>query len=265
MTTHATPRRRTPFLTWLGRIFTVLVGGHVDGVRAILGLPLLFALLIGWEFAQHVVEVQTGFYESKEAQRAAAEDPLRMAFGWVKMILVYVGGFFVIRWLWRRGGDGVGGGAVAPVGRAFVRYLPYVLYMLAVFVVVFYAPRLVAKDLVFPLRATAGLGQVFIEPLLMAWIVAAATDGSVKSPVGSAKLMGWLYFWALVIFFIGRLPVNAAHQLLSQYALGKTDAVLWGVLALDAAVVGLIIAVIPALYVRIVRHVRAERGIAAAG
>jgi hypothetical protein len=98
-----------------------------------------------------------------------------------------------------------------------------------------------------------------IEPLLMLWIVSAATNGVVRNPLQSARRMRLLYFWALALFFIGRLPVNVVHQLLNRYAVGQPPAIVWPMLALDAVSVGLITAVIPAIYVRVVRLVDERR------
>lgn len=251
---EATPKS-SAFIRWMGRSGPVLVGSHVDGVRAIVGLPLLFALLIGWEFVQHIIEVRLGFYDSPEAARAVANDASRMVFGWIKMASVYVGGFFVIRYLWRRDRDA----AISPLAPAFLRYIPYIVYSLILFGLVFYAPQIVPAAHANTLRAVVGLGQVIIEPMLMIWIVAAATDGAVKTPLGSARMMGWLYFWAFVLYFVARLPVNLLHQFLNRYAMGQSDIVLWALLAFDALVVGMIIAVVPAIYVRIVTAIRASR------
>ncbi|WP_310533812.1 hypothetical protein [Novosphingobium sp.] len=242
-------------MAWLKRYFRDLLGAHVDGLRAIAGLPWLFALFIGWEFAQHVAEVQSGFFSSLEAAKAAQYDTTRSVLGWIKMIFVYVGGFFTIRYLVSQHG----GTVVAPLGEAFRRYLPYIAYSLVLFALVFYAPQLVAKPQVMTLRAVAGLSQVFIEPLLIVWIVSAATSGAISGPAQSARVTTWLYFWALALFFVGRLPVNIAHQMLNKYARGESGPVLWAMLALDAVVVGLIIAVIPALYVRIARFIAERR------
>lgn len=242
-------------MLWLRRFFSDLLGAHLDGVRAALGLPLLFVVLIGWEFAQHVIEVRIGFFDSREAAKAVANDPSRMVLAWIKMISVYVGGFFVIRYLAARNGNTT----LAPVGTTLRRYAPYIVYSLMLFALVFYASSLVPKPSVFSFRAVLGLGQVAVEPLLMLWIVAAATDGAVRDPLRSARLTGWLYLWALALFFIGRIPVNAAHQLLNRYARGQPDFILWPMLIVDAVVVGLIIAVIPALYVRIARFIHERR------
>ena len=57
-------------------------GSFADGARAAIALPVLTLLMVGIEFAQHVVEVKLGFFSPDRAVRKAASlDPLRMAFG----------------------------------------------------------------------------------------------------------------------------------------------------------------------------------------
>lgn len=51
-------------MIWIKRFFTDLGGTYVDSLRAIKALPWLFAAIIGWEFAQHIVEVRIGMFES---------------------------------------------------------------------------------------------------------------------------------------------------------------------------------------------------------
>lgn len=238
-------------MSLLRRFFGDLIGAHLDGFRSMMGLPLLFAVLIVWEFAQHVIEVRIGFFDSREAAKAVANDPARMAFGWIKMISVYVGGFFVIRYLAAKNADA----PLSPVGLALRRYAPYIAYSLGLFALVLYARGFVPATSVTTFRTIVSLAQIAVEPLLILWIVSAATDGTVRNPFRSVRVTGWLYFWALALFFVGRLPVNAAHQLLNRYAMGQPELLLWPMLVIDAVVVGLIIAVIPALYVRIARFI----------
>jgi hypothetical protein len=241
-------------MIWLRRFFTDLFGAYLDGFRVARALPWLFVALVAWEFVQHVVEVRIGFFESEAASRAVAQDTTRIAFGWVKMLLVYVGGFFAIRYLaW---GDGVQ--AMRPTPGTLLRYAPYVAYAMTLFALVFHARSLVAQDQVMTFRMAVGLAQMAIEPLLILWIVSAATSGAVRGPLQSARLTGWLYIWALLLFFVGRIPINAAHQLLNKFAIGQPEAILWPMLVLDSVVVGLLIFIVPALYVRIARFI-AER------
>lgn len=241
-------------MTWLKHFGVDLVGAHLDGLRAAKGLFWVFVALVLWEFAQHVVEVRAGFFDSQAAARAVALDPTRMVLGWIKMLSVYVGGFLVIRHL------ALGSAALAfgATRATMLRYLPYIGYSLILFAVMFYARSLVSGADVMTLRMVIGLTQQVVEPLLILWIVSAATDGPVRNPIESAQRLGWLYLWAFPLVFIGRLPINAAHQLLNRFAIGQPKAIVWPMLALDAIVVGLIITIIPALYLRIARRVDAH-------
>ncbi|MCP3733775.1 hypothetical protein M9979_02620 [Sphingomonas sp. RP10(2022)] len=229
------------------RFLADLFGAYADGARVVAGLPLLFGAIIAWEFAQHVVEYRIGFFDSKEIAKAVSLDPSRMALGWVKMILVYVGGFFAIRFLV----NGSARGVMTPRWGTMVRYLPYIAYALTIFALIFYARALVPAERVTAFRGTVGLIQIAVEPLLMLWIVSAATDGPVRTPWHSARRIGSGYVRALALFFIGRMPIGAAHQFLGTWAIGRATPLLWPMLVLDAVVVGLLIAIIPAIYVRV--------------
>lgn len=109
------------------------------------------------------------------------------------------------------------------------------------------------------MRGIFGIGQLLVEPLLMLWIVSAATEGPVRTPLQSARTTGLFYLWALALFFVGRLPINLVHRFLGTYPIGKPGPLLWPMLALDAVIVGLIITIIPALSVRIATRIAEAR------
>lgn len=238
-------------MKWLKHFGTDLVGAHLDGARTLYALRWMFGAIILWEFAQHVVEYRIGMFENVETARAVSMDSSRMMLGWIKMLSVYVGGFFVLRYL----GTVRANRAVSAPGIAFLRYLPYLIYSLILFGALFYARQYLAEDKVVPVQATIGLGQVFIEPMLMAWIVSSATDGAVPNPIASARRTGLLYLYALPLFFVGRLPINILHQMLNRYAVGREPILLWPMLVVDAVVVGLIVAIIPAISVRVAMRI----------
>lgn len=234
---------------WVKRFFVDFLGSYVDGLRAARGLFWFVSALVLWEFAQHVVEIRTGFFDTAAARSGAAFDPGRMLLGWIKMISIYIGYYLVFRYLhW-----GSARRAFAPDLSSIARFFPYFAYSLIMFALIFYAPLFIPDHSVAAFRSVAGLSQLAIEPLLIPWIVSAATGGTVRGPLGSGRQMGWLYFWALLLGFVGRIPLNGGHRLLNMVALGQPGAVLWSILALDSLVVGLILVVIPALYFRIAR------------
>lgn len=238
----------------VGRFFRDLFGAYADGFRVAWGLPWLTALLVLWEFGQHVMEIRIGFFDSVEASKAVGLDSSRMVLGWIKMFLVYAGGFYAIRYVaW-----GSGARAMRAPASAMLRYLPYMAYALAMFAIVYYARSFVPSGQVMLFRMVVSLAQLAVEPLLILWIVSAATGGAVRGPLQSVRLTGWWYLWALPMFFIARIPINAAHQLLNSFAMGQPKPVVWAMMTLDAVVVALLIFIVPAIYVRIVRVI-AER------
>ena len=78
-----------------------MYGGAVRFARA---APLLFLVPVLVEFAQHVAEVQAGLYRSREAARAVANDPVRLAFGFAKTLALLLPAYWFVRFL-AFGGD----------------------------------------------------------------------------------------------------------------------------------------------------------------
>ena len=56
-----------------------------DGLRIWLLAPIIPALIVLPEFAQHVVEIQIGIFDSRDAGQALANDPTRWMFGYAKL------------------------------------------------------------------------------------------------------------------------------------------------------------------------------------
>lgn len=62
-----------------------LIHLYPRGVSMIWLAPAALALVVIPEFAQHVVEVRLGMFDSVEAARSIQNDPTRWAFGYVKI------------------------------------------------------------------------------------------------------------------------------------------------------------------------------------
>ena len=242
-----------------------LSGSFADGARAATALPALTLLMVGIEFAQHVVEVKLGFFSVDPAVRKAASlDPLRMAFGWPKMVTVWALAFFAIRFLAVRDARA----ALRPSLSALRRYWWVIVFQLVPFVMILYAPVIVTalglgSDAVLPLRGIFGLGQQLLEPALCLWFVSAALGDDRFGPVSSAFATLWLYVWALPLIFLARIPFNAAHQLLNTHAAGKSGRLLWAMLALDAVVVVALVTVMAAAQVRVAAFIAERRDLTA--
>ncbi|MEG3088173.1 hypothetical protein [Sphingomonas sp. PB4P5] len=243
--------------------FVNWAGAFRDSWGAVLALPWLVALMIGIEFSQHLVELHLGFFSADAAVRKAASlQPVRMLFGWPKMLILYAVGFVALRYFVTRAARA----ALRPSRQALRRYLWVVLFQLIPAALTIYAEPIVTalgrpQDMM-ALRAVMGIGQQVLEPLLFLWFVNAAMGTDSYGPIVSAKTTRWLYFWALLLMFLTRVPVGGLHQMLNRWPAGQAPAVQWALLSLDALVVGLLALVLPAVQVRIARFIAERRRVA---
>ncbi|CAN5452770.1 hypothetical protein BH10PSE14_BH10PSE14_30450 [soil metagenome] len=244
--------------------FTNWAGAFRDSWGAARALPILLVLMIGIEAAQHVVELQLGFFSADAAVRKAASlQPLRMAFGWPKMLILYAVGFVATRWFVMRDARA----ALRPSGMALRRYLWVVSFQLIPAVGTIYAGPIVAwlgrgPEAVATLRAVCGLGQLLLEPLLLLWFVNAAIGTHGYGPIASARTVRWRYPWALLLIFVTRMPVSLLHNGFNHWAAGRPLALQGMMLALDALVVGVLALIVPAIQVRIARYIADRRAVA---
>lgn len=242
-------------------------GAFRDGWAVTRALPLLVVAMAGIEFAQHAVELHLGFFSADLAVRkAAAEEPLRMAFGWPKMLTLYAVAFFATRWFVTRNKRQ----ALRPSPLALRRYAWVVLFQLIPAVAIIYAGPIVAAlglgvAEVTPFRMVFGLAQLLLEPLLFLWFVNAALGTDAYGLLASAKATRWLYVWALLLMFVTRVPVSQLHARLNMWPAGQAPALQWAMLALDALVVGVLAVIVPAVQVRIARYIADRRGLALLG
>jgi hypothetical protein len=72
-------------LSFLQRELRCFLGTYRDSVRIWRLAPLIPLIAVLPEFTQHVVEIGLGMFESRDAFRALAMDPLRMSFGVLKI------------------------------------------------------------------------------------------------------------------------------------------------------------------------------------
>ncbi|TPG10910.1 hypothetical protein [Sphingomonas oligophenolica] len=250
---------RAFFRSWLG--------AFRDGWELARVLPLIVLAMMGIEFAQHLVELHLGFFSADAAVRKAASlQPLRMAFGWPKMLVLWAIGLVTIRYCV----SGDARSAIRPSTVAMRRYGWVVLFQFIPFTAILYAgPILATVGLpasgLLAFRSVFGLGQQLLEPLLMLWFVNAALGSNGYGPAGSARTTGWLYFWALPLMFVTRVPLGLLHQLLNTWPAGREPIMQWGLLLIDALVVGALAVVLPAVQVRIARFIAERRGMGLLG
>ena len=82
-------------------MWTDIKAAYRDSWKVALTFPLLFALPAAAEFAQHIVEYEIGMFASMAGMKAAADNGWRMGFGMVKILSLFLLGYWVSRALAR--------------------------------------------------------------------------------------------------------------------------------------------------------------------
>lgn len=208
-----------------------IVAAYRLGGRTMLAAPVIAAVAILPELAQHVVEIKLGMFASIDAFRALADDPARWAFGYAKLAGFWLAILATARF-WAVEGD---------VARAI-------------------RPGWSAAG-----RLSAGIGLAVLQSLLMK---AVAGHGVVIDTV--ASLLSLLLQCSLFVYLVGSLlgderatlrwsftagwpralfmtlllaltfaPCQMLHMAGHRLAIGSPVPVVWGVMLLDGLFVGL--------------------------
>ena len=205
-------------------------------------LPLLFLISPAVEMAQHVVELRAGMYDSVAAAKAVAEDPLRMTFGFAKIIALGLPGYWFVRLM-----------AFGDPARAARLEQPAIGLWLVLFALstveqgyALFGPP-VGRSLGLSGQAAIYVGPILsalwtiVSIYLFAWVIAWTLGNRAIGPIRSFSIMTGS-FWRTMGYLVACvLPLMALHYALSYLAIALTPAWLdWPVLLIDALVVGLL-------------------------
>lgn len=210
--------------------------------QAMLAVPLLFLIPALVEFAQHVVEVRTGMYDSLAMAKQVENDPLRMIFGFAKTVALLLPTYWFVRFM----AFGDTRRAVRPEAPAFALWLVLFVMNVAILAWQLFGPSLGS------LLGLAGQAEKLAGPVLnaawtiigiyfTAWFIGWTLGNRAIGPVRSFAIMNGS-FWRTVGYMLACiLPLMAAHYALGILAIALTPGWLdWPVLAIDALVVGLL-------------------------
>lgn len=207
--------------------------------RAAFLLPLVFVIPALVEFAQHLIEINAGMYESRAAAKAAGDDPLRMMFGLAKGLSMTIPGYWFVR-------------LMAFEDRAKAARIEFpafglwlVLFALSAIeiAVSLFGPSAGAmlglnEDLVELAGSTVGGAWSILSIYLTAWAVAWPLGNRAIGPVRSVKLMVGSFWRTFVYVLLCVLPFMAVHYGLGYFAILFAPAWLdWPILVLDSLVV----------------------------
>ena len=203
------------------------------GISLLWKAPLVLALVVVPEFIQHVAEIQLGMFNGGAATRAAADHPIRWAFGYVKVAGVLLVFLAAARFWWTRrtGGDWYDVRTVAwkRFGLGFVTFMVIPLL---------------------PLLATGRVSEMAIQaaslaltiPLLpMLFVMIAGLFGDRETPMRDfwRRSWGWILLTVLLVV-IAFAPAQWLHGMNHHWAMGAALPIVWALMIFDSIVVGLL-------------------------
>jgi hypothetical protein len=212
---------------------------YATGWRAAQLLPLLFLIPAVVEFAQHVVELNSGMYHSLAGAKAAADGSGRLLSGFAKTLAIMVPTYWFIRLM--AFGDSV---KAARIERPAIG-LWLVLFALnaAILAYSLFGPALG------PALGLTGKTGLWFGPVLSgvwtlfgiyltAWFVAWPLGNRAIGPPESLQVMNGSFWRTLGYMIACILPLMALHYGLGYLAIAVTpDWLDWPVLLVDALVV----------------------------
>lgn len=223
------------------------------GGRMYVVAPLIVAIAVLPEFAQHVVEMKLGMFESREAFRALSNDPLRWQFGYAKLTGLAIAIMATARY-WRFG-------SVRAALLVRPRALLWIVLAVAVAAATGAGMEWLKAQAAGPAAAGIAVVSFLIQTLMQVVVIAALLEDRAMT-AWRLVTWGWLIAAAqLALMGLAVLPAMGLHMGIHTLAVRTPVAIDWALMAADSLVVGLIAALFgSALYVGYFAGSRAARG-----
>lgn len=201
--------------------------------------PLAAMLVILPEFAQHVVEIRNGMFDSRDAAHAFGNSQLRWAFGYAKLAGLALAYLACARFWWTREH---GGRWWSPAGIVWTRLLGGFL-LIALISASTYPLRGIVPDIWLDSVDLALLLPVV--SLLLYMLSGLFGDASIS--LATTLRRSWPWVALLVLLFAAAfLPPQLLHGLLHKWAIGQNRATVWLLMSIDALLIGLLASLVGA-------------------
>ena len=231
--------------------------------RFMVAVPLVAAIPVVAELAQHAAEYQAGMYDSFAMAEATAADPARMGLGYVKMLSLALLGYWVVRFM----GSGEDRRRTVALPRTAVLLFAGVLLFELAFTAVHKLGGEAVTALVADQRVVLGIGLLWLllalalGVYLVVWKVGAALGNSRLTISASFRLMRGNLWWSFAFTLLMMLPLMIAHYALGLGAIGRPPAVALAMLFFDALLVGYLGTVLVATNYAIARRAADRAGV----
>lgn len=203
--------------------------------------PLLFAVPVIVEFAQHVVELQAGMYIDEAGALAAESDPARLHFGFAKTLSLLLPGYWFTRFVMFDRDAKRAGQIESP---AFFLWLVTFAVMALHSWLSLFGPSLSGLlGLGDPGPAWLGVASFVLMTIvsiyLFAWLTAWPLGNARIGPIASIAVMRGAFWQSFAMWVAGVIPLMVLHYALAILAvLALPPALDWIAMAIDAVVVG---------------------------
>jgi hypothetical protein len=228
----------------------------------VVACPLLFLIPVLVEMAQHVVELRGGMYVDEAGAMVAEVDPLRLQFGFVKTLALYLPGYWFARFMLL--GD--------PARAARIEWPALGLWL-----VVFafgavqmwwglFGPSLTGLAGLEGRAATIAsvalrIGSMALGLYLAAWSAGWAVGNRALTPVRSFAIMHKGIWHAAGLMVTGMLPLMVLHYGLAIAAVVVLPSALdWAAMVVDSIVVGFLALTLTGASVQAAMHAARRAG-----
>lgn len=205
-----------------------------------LACPLLFLIPVVVEFAQHIVEIRIGLYDSIEGAKAAEHHGSRTIFGFWKTLAISLPTYWLYRYV-VSGRDAAYARTLEPraVMLWLAIFLPVVVGMNGLSLFGPSLPGLFGLEgrAATTLKVASGLLQTAIGICLTAWFVAWSQGNAAIGPRESFRIMRGFFWRTVALVLAGTIPLMVLHYG-SLVAIGQPEALVWAIMAFDSVVVG---------------------------
>jgi hypothetical protein len=220
--------KRTALTLWRSLIDT-----YRHGFAAFVLAPLAVALVVVPEFAQHVVEIQGGMFDNREAGHAFANDPQRWAFGYAKLTGLALAFLATARFWWTR----ANGGRWWRLDQ--IAWGKFILGLLLFLVLPL--PIALLEGRIDPVLFEIVKWTATVAVLPFVFLVLAGLFGDRTMTFRRVVTRSWPYLPLLIILLVAAFaPAQQLHELLHKWSVGQPTALVWGLMTLDSLVVGLL-------------------------
>ncbi|MAQ65374.1 MAG: hypothetical protein CMN69_01555 [Sphingomonadaceae bacterium] len=202
-----------------------------DGLRIWLLAPIIPALIVLPEFAQHVAEIQIGMFDSRDAGRALANDPTRWAFGYAKLTGLLLAILATVRF-WRAAKNGGHWWDLRPI--AWRNLLIAVVWIALTGLPDLLLESGIGEQITGLINIALGLATL---PLLV--LLVHGLSGNRDASLRSVFHHDWLAAVRVVAFTATVwIPLPNLHGKNHDWASGAPDALVWILMIFDSIVVG---------------------------